>query len=232
MYPPFGGYGPYGNYNLGLYGALVPYGTLNLTVASPPQAFTEPFSLAEAKSFLRLPSVPLPFTSQDDDLTAMIIAARVQAELAQCRDLVVKQYDLLLDYWPGFTIELRPDVRSVDLVQLKDSTGALRALVEGTDYVVDKSKRPGVITPPWNVVTWPVYTPWPSSSLLIRFTCGLASDDMFWSDTGATVKMGMRRLISEWFLNRLPLAMGKAAMEGYPDVITAALSYGAVPRVR
>lgn len=232
MYPPFGGYGPYGNYNLGLYGALVPYGTLSLTVASPPQSFVEPLSLDQVKSFLRMPPVPLPFSSQDLDLTDMIVAARVQAELLQCRDLVVKQYDLVLDYWPGFTIELRPNVQSVELVQLKDSTGALRALVEGTDYVVDKSKCPGVITPPWNVVTWPVYTPWPSSSLLVRFTCGLSPSDLFWFDTGATVKMGMRRLIGEWFNNRLPLALGKTATESYPDVITAALSYGAVPRAR
>jgi len=225
MYPTFGNSYPW-------YDTYASYGTLGLTVTSPPQVFIEPFTLDQAISFLRLPPTAPANPGRDDDLRDMIVAARVQAELLQNRDLVVKSFDLSLDYWQNTSIELRPHLRTVDLVQQKDSTGAIIALAEGTQYVVDTNKQPGTISPPWSVGAWPSYTPWPSSSILIRFTAGVSSDDAFWSDTGATVKMGMRRLINEWFSNRLPLSMGKGAIEGYPDIITAQLSYGAITRVR
>lgn len=224
MYPNFSSSYPQ-------YDTYASYGTLGLTVTSPPQSFVEPLTLAQVISYLRLPPTAPANPGRDADLMEMIVAARVQAELLQCRDLVVKQYDLVLDYWPNTPIELRTNLKSVDLVQQKDSTGVITALTPDTQYIVDTGKQPGVISPPWNVGSWPSYTPWPSSSILIRFTAGIASDDPFWFDTGATVKINMRRLINEWFSDRLPLATGKGAIEGYPDVITAGLSYGAVARV-
>ena len=128
MFPPFGGIGPFGSYgNLGLYGSLVPYGTLNFTATSPPQSFTEPLSLQQAKNFLRLPN-PSGSSPDDDDISAMISAARTQAELFQNRDLVTKQYDLSLDYWPGYRVELRAPVQSVDLVQYTDSNGDITVM--------------------------------------------------------------------------------------------------------
>lgn len=233
MFPPYGGVGQFGVYgNAGLFGALVSYGTLNLTVTSPQQSFVEPITLAQAKSFLRLPPVSAAYSTQDDDITDMIVAARVQAELLQNRDLVVKQYDLSHDYWPGYYVELRAPVRSVDLVQYRDSNGAVHTMNVGTDYVVDLSKHPGSIVPPYNVVTWPVFMPWPSSAILVRFSSGMTRTDPFWSDTGAQVKMGMRQLISSWYSNRLPFERGISADTEYPYAITACLSYGALPRVR
>lgn len=228
MFPfPSSSLGPYGQYgNLGLYGALVAYGSLNLTDASPSQQFVEPMEVADVGKYLSLS--PSQIEDQADMLLALITAARVQAEIKQNRDLVRKQWDLSLDYWPEYRIKLRGPLASVDLVQTKDFTGATAALIENTDYVVDLAKQPGEIRPMFNR-TWPSFTPWPTSALLIRFTSGYTPDSAFWSDTGAQVRVGMKYLISGWFNERIPFALG-ASVE-LPYSIDACLSYGAVPRV-
>jgi uncharacterized phiE125 gp8 family phage protein len=221
MYPPYGG--AFTNQR-GNYGGLVPYGTLALTESSPEQSFEEPLTTPNVQAYLRI--------EVDDTegglLAGMITAARSAAELMQGRDLVRKQWDLTLDYWPDGPVQLRPDLVSVDLVRSRDNTGAYTLLVEDTDYVVDASKKPGIITPPWGT-TWPTYTPWPSSSLLVRFTSGLTFASSFWKGPGARVKMGMHLLISEWYNNRLPFGVN---VEELPYKIKACLGWGAVARVK
>src|SRR4051794_35468071 len=163
------------------YGQLAGYGSLSLTETSPPQSFDEPFTPSEVASFLKLPER----SPDDEDETALLIdlisAARTQAELMQGRDLVRKQWDLSFDYWLGYRMELRDPLISVDLVRYRDSGGAYAALGENVDYIVDNARCPGVIAPMYNK-TWPVFTPWPSSALLIRFTSGYDSTSAFWSD--------------------------------------------------
>src|SRR6185437_7385329 len=153
--------------NIGLYGALVAYGSLNLTESSPPQSFTEVLSLDEVKSYLKVPARSPVDPGEDAELTALIVAAREQAEIAQNRDLVRKQYDLSFDYWTGYHLELGAPLVSVDLFQYKDQNGNVTVMQENTDYVVDTSKRPGIVAPPFNT-TWPIFTPWPSSAILLR----------------------------------------------------------------
>lgn len=231
-YPIFGGTGPYGTYgNLGLYGALVAYGSLNLTETSPPQSFIEPLSLETVKNFLKVPIVSPADTAEDAELSMFITAAREQAEILQGRDLVQKQWDLHQDYWPSYRIELRRPLVSVDLVQYKDSTGTVTTMTENTDYIVDTNKQPGLICPPYNG-TWPTFAPWPSSSILIRFTSGYAPTSSFWSDTGARIKNGMLLLISSWYNQRLPFERGAGAIQEYPFAVTSCLSYGSLPNAR
>jgi hypothetical protein len=112
------------------------------------------------------------------------MAARQQAEIAQGRDLVPKQYDLSFDYWTGYHLELGSPLVSVDLVQYKDQAGTVTTMVENTDYIVDKAKRPGILAPPNNTI-WPIFTPWPSSAILIRFTSGFTASDVLDKDWDA-----------------------------------------------
>ena len=141
---PYGGVGPYGTYgNLGLYGALVAYGNLNLTESSPPQSFTEPLTLAEVKSYLKVPERSPTDTAEDDELMSLISAARESAEILQGRDLVRKQWDLSDDYWPSYRIALRAPLVSVDLAQYRDSNGNYTVLTQDIDFIVDASKGPG-----------------------------------------------------------------------------------------
>ena len=203
-------------------------GTLRVTEADPAQTFTEPLTLDMVKKHLQIDDAN---TDSDGLLQMWISAARYQAEIVQGRDLIRKQWDLSYDYWPQYRVELRAPLVSVDLVQYKDLTGATTEMEENTGYVVDKTKEPGLITPPWNI-SWPAFMPWPSSSILIRFTSGYAADSQWWSGRGALVKSGMLLLISAWFENRLPFATGLASVNEYPFAVTSCLSYGSLKRAR
>jgi uncharacterized phiE125 gp8 family phage protein len=228
----YGGYpatGPYGNYgNAELWGAYATYPTLQLTVTSPPQSFIEPVTLAEAKSFLNLPERSPAEPDEDALIQGMISAARCYAENKQGRDLVRKQWDLVYDYWMSYRIQLPPSpLVSVDLVQYKQFDGTTTTMVEGTDYIVDKSKQPACILSPYNK-TWPTFTPWPSSAILIRFTSGIEATDPYWLGDGQVVKAGMHHLIS-WFFNvRLPAG---APAEEWPLTATALLDFGSRQRI-
>jgi uncharacterized phiE125 gp8 family phage protein len=206
------------------------YGTLSLTVTSPVQSFTEPLSLSEVKKFLELPERSPTDEAEDAMLEGFIAGAREYAELFQNRDLVEKQYDLALDYFPC-EIELRTPLVSVDLVQYTDSDEAEHALTEGDDYIVDL--RRGLVMPAYGE-SWPSFTAWPSSAVLVQFTAGLSSTDVFWNDAGSRVKIGMKHLISAWFNGRLPFepVPGSTDAVELPFTVTACLSAGAVPRVR
>lgn len=225
----FPGVGDFQNY--GPFGSLATYGSLSLTESSPAQLFTEPIEIEEIQSYLKIPYRDPADTAEDDTLRAFITAAREQAEILQGRDLVRKQWDLSHDYWPGFRIELRAPLVSVDLVKYRDSNGAYTTLAENADYVVDTAKQPGVIVPPYNE-TWPTFTPWPSSALLVRFTSGPSVTSVFWGDAGARVKIGMKLLISHWYNNRLPFEKGPGVVSEYPYAVASCLSFGALSRVR
>lgn len=228
---PFGGVGPYGTYgNLGLYGALVAYGSLNLTDTSPQQSFVEPLDVDVVKDYLKIPQ-RTGFSFEDDQIGMFISGAREQAEILQNRDLVLKHWDLSMDYWPSYRLEMRTPTISVDLLQYKDSNGALTTMVENTDYIVDVAKQPAIVAPPYNG-TWPTFTPWPSSSILLRFTSGYSNTDPFWSGPGARIKNGMLLLISAWYNNRLPFEKGAGPTQEYPYAVTSCLSYGALVRAR
>jgi uncharacterized phiE125 gp8 family phage protein len=208
----------------------VPYGTLNLTDASPAQSWDEPISFEEVKAHLVLGDIDANQQVLIEDV--FIPAARGQAEILQGRDLVQKQWDLSLDYWPAQNaIELRAPLVSVELVQYRDSNGAIHPLVENTDYIVDAAKRPGVIMPPYAHI-WPTFTPWASSAILVRFTAGLSASSPFWADAGGRVKIGMALLVAAWFENRLPFTLGTHPIQEYPYTVTACLSAGAVPRAK
>jgi uncharacterized phiE125 gp8 family phage protein len=215
------------------------YGTLQLTVTSPPQSFAEPLSVARLKGYLHIEQDD---PTHDDDLELFIPAAREQAEIFQNRDLVQKQWDLYLDRFVPcddlnyrhhrhhhHEIELRSPLNSVDLVQYRDSDGAYTALVEDTDYVADLVR--GLIVPA-SGKTWPSFTPWPSSAVLVRFNSGISTSDPFWASSGARVMVGMKLLISAWFNNRLPFGRGESVAAEYPFTVTSCLSYGAISRVR
>lgn len=191
---------------------------LALTVTSPVQTFAEPLSLSEVKEYLKI-SEPSPIDSAfDTELNSLIQAAREQAEVFQGRDLVAKQWDLTMDYFHCWAIELRRPLVSVDLVRYRDSSGAYTTLVEGTDYLVDLAH--GWITPVYGG-QWPVLALWPSGAVLIRFTAGVLNT------VPMLVKVGMFMLVADWFNNRLPFGVGADAATAYPLRLRAALGYGA-----
>ncbi len=204
------------------------YGTLTLIEASPVESFVEPLTVEEVRLYLKLPVLSPPDTDEDDFLETLIISARERAEIEQNRDLIEKHYRLSLDYWPCDAIELRSPLVSVDRVRYRDSDGDYTTLTEGTDYIVDTAKRPGVIMPVYGE-DWPTFEPWPSSAIEIDFTSGLASDDIFWGDQGQRVLTGMKLWISREYGGRIPSGLNE---EQFEQRLTALMSMGGVPRAR
>lgn len=221
----------YGYTRHGLYGALDRFGSLSLTESSPAQSWTEPLALDLVKDYLKVPQRSPADSFEDMQISTFIAAARYQAEILQGRDLVPKQFDLTFDYWPSFRIRLRDPLQSVDLIQTKNNNGATTDLVANTDYIVDTTKHPGIITPPYNG-TWPAFSLWPSSSILIRFTSGYSASDVYWNGPGILVKNGMLLLISAWYNNHLPFEKGVGAADEYPYAVSSCLGFGALERAR
>lgn len=221
----------YGFTRYGIYGALDRFGSITLTDSSPQQSWTEPLDIDLVKDYLKVPLRSPADSFEDMQIGMYISAARAQAEILQGRDLVPKSWDLTFDYWPSFRIRLRDPLKSVDLVTTKDYTGIVTTLTQDTDFVVDTTKHPGIITPPYNG-TWPAFSLWPTSSILIRFTSGYGATDAFWNGPGQIVKNGMLLLISAWYNNHLPFEKGVGASDEYPYAVTSCLSYGALERAR
>jgi uncharacterized phiE125 gp8 family phage protein len=204
------------------------YGTLRLTEDGDEQTFEMPLALEEVKEFLRIDTSDV---SQDVTLEGMIYGAVDQAEILQNRDLFKKQWDLSYDYWPEYRIRLRAPCSSVDLMKYTDLSGTETTMTVSVDYVFDLKKQPAVVTPPWNR-SWPAFTPFPSSAILVRFTSGYAADAPFWKGPGARVKMGMKQLISSWYEQRLPFTLGARNDAELPFSVSSNLGYGALERAR
>ena len=198
--------------------------TLTLLSSSPAATFTEPLTAAEVERFLGLASLSPADSERDALIDGLIASAREMAENFQGRDLAQKQWELRLDSFEDTEIELRQPLIAVELVQYTDSDAAETSLVETTDYITDLHK--GMIRPPYGE-TWPSFTAYPTSAVLVRFTSGYDSDDAFWSDAGRRIKIGMKLLIADWFHNRLPRSLSE---EEVPAAIRALLSGGALPR--
>ena len=210
--------------------AYAPYGSISLTDTSPAQTFLEPLTYDEVRTYLKMDDLAPLDQSQKDELNGYISAARFQAESIQRRDLVRKQLDLNFDYWPTYQIQLRAPLAAVQLVQYKDSAGNAIALVANTDYVVDIAKKPGVVMPPYNR-PWPSFTPWPSSAILIRFTCGYLPTDPYWLGAGSLVKKGMLLLISHWYNKRLPFERGITPGSEYAYAVSQCFATGGMTPV-
>lgn len=197
------------------------YGVLKLTVTSPVQTPTEPITLAEAKTFLRLPDFSPEDAAANSLIEGMIQGAREQAEVLQGKPLVSAQYDLTLDVFDREEIFLSDSLSSVDLVKYRNSAGDWTTLTANTDYITDTTR--GYVMPPYDG-SWPSFTAWPSSAVVVRFTVAPPAIPKI-------VKQGMLLLIAAWHENRLPFELGASAVQEYPFAVTSCLSHDALPRL-
>lgn len=205
--------------------------TLNLTETSPEQVFDEPLTIDEVRSFIGLPERATPDPLEEAELEGYIVAARDVAEFHQGRDLVLKQYDLVMDCFPSNEIRLRDQVVSVDLVRYRNSDGEYTTLSSGTDYIADTAKQPGIVLPAYGQ-SWPVFTPWPSSAVLVRFTSGVAAGSFWTGGAGKRVKQGMQLLIAGWHARKIPFQEGASAVQEIPFGISVCLGLGGRVSVR
>lgn len=209
----------------------VTYGTETLLDSSPAGGFTEPLTAAQVRARLQIPDRSPEDSDETAWLEALISAARDVAETLQDRDLVRKHWETRFDDFWTVEIPLRTPLVAVTSVTYRDSDGVTHALVENIDYIVDTSKRPGIIRPPYDG-EWPSFTAWPTSAVTIRFTSGYLSSDAYWLAAGKQVLQGMTMAIKYWLDNYAPGDVGALIQSNYPFAAHVLLSTGAAPRCK
>jgi uncharacterized phiE125 gp8 family phage protein len=205
---------------------MTKYASLELTISSPAQVFTEPIDARQMRTWLGLTETD-PDEDQDAMIESLISAARHVAESFQGRDLITKQYDMRLDAFCSHEIELHSPLQSVELVQYTDYAGSTTTLVAGTDYIVDTARA--LLMPAYGE-SWPTFTPYPSGAVLIRFTSGYTADHPFWLNQGQQIIQGMRMLVAAWHEGRLPFIPNGTPGE-LPFAVTALFQIGALNKV-
>ena len=124
-------------------------------------------NIADASLGAQAPTVN---TTGDPELNALIRTARVAAEGYTRRALVTQTWDLKLDYFPRWTINVpKPTLQSVTSITYVDTDGTTQTLA-ADQYLVDTSSTPARITPAFGLV-WPI-TRWQNNAVTVRFVAG------------------------------------------------------------
>lgn len=124
-----------------------------------------PVTLAEARQHLRVTA-----TAEDALILSLIYAAVEHAETFTRRRFITQTWDLVLDCFPWFEIEIpNAPLQSVSSVSYVDTAGNTQVM-NVADYQVDVKGNPGRISPAYGKV-------WPTSrtqmnAVEIRFVCG------------------------------------------------------------
>lgn len=140
---------------------------LLLTTLANNTATTYTDNIADASLGAQAPTVN---TTGDPELTALIKAARVAAEGYTRRALVTQTWDLKLDRFPCWTINVpKPVLQSVVSITYVDTDGVTQTL-DPSQYLVDTSSTPARITPVFGGI-WPV-TRWQNNAVTVRFVAG------------------------------------------------------------
>lgn len=160
----------------------------------PPSA--EPWSVAEAKTFLRV-------EHGDDDavIAALIAAARAHVEALSRRALLVQRWRFVLDAWPSngrLSLRLGP-LRSVVAARVFDAAGNAHSIDPST-FVVDAAA---------SIIASPSFAlPLPG-----RACAGIELDvelgyGALASDVPDALRHAIRLLVAHWYENRGLAAIG------------------------
>ena len=152
---------------------------------------TEPITLAEVRQHLRLPENE----TEDSLLMSLITTTRAYCEHYTRRALAEQTLEIYLDRFPGQSaIQMPcPPLRSVTEIGYKDSSGN-ETIIAPSHYLTDTDCEPGRVLSAIGT-TWPVFTPFPSSPVRIRFVAG-------YMDLPAAIRLSMLLLIGHWYENR------------------------------
>lgn len=176
--------------------------------------YGEPITLTEAKAHLRVDD-----SDSDDYITALISAAREDAELFCQRAFVQRRYRLTLDRFPfsrdcPLYLPMSPVV-SVDHIKYYDTDSTL-VTWSSSSYLVDTSQVPARITPIVDE-TWPTDVERRIAAVQVQYLAGYSADAASPTDYAAnvpkSVKQGMLMHLGHLFENRQDVVVGRIATE-------------------
>lgn len=161
---------------------------LQVKVVTPPSV--EPITLTEAKLHCKVD-----LTTDDDLITALIIAAREEIERLTWRALVTQTLELILADWPGASaIELpRAPLQSITSVKYKDKDGN-ETTWPGANYLASTDSVPGVLALAWNA-SWPSVDLYPVEPIRIRFVAGYGLA----ASVPQSLKQACLLLVAHWY---------------------------------
>lgn len=169
------------------------HGSLKSLVSGPA---TEPISIAEAKSHLRV-------DGPDEDLAIsnLITEARQYCERLTNRAFGVQTWDMWTDRFHPAVEVPKPPLSSVTSVTYTDTDGNSQTAT-GSIYTVDADSIPGRVYLAYNQ-SWPSTQSIPKA-VKIRYVAGS-------STTPGPVKRAMLLLIGHWYNNREDQIIGTVA---------------------
>lgn len=151
----------------------------------------EPVSLDELKSHLRID-----FDDDNDLITSLGIGARQWFETALDRQLVTATWQIKLDSFPSWEIELPyPPLQSIAAILYKDTALDSQTL-SSSAYDVITWQTPGIVQPK-DGYSWPATGSSPSA-VTIRFVAGYGAA----TAVPDLVKAGIKLLAASWYENR------------------------------
>jgi uncharacterized phiE125 gp8 family phage protein len=172
---------------------------MNLKLITP--ATTEPVTLTEAKSHLRITD-----SNNDTYITAIIKPARIKCENLTGRSLAPQTFELILDNFPYEKIEIpMPPVTTLSSIKYKDSDG-IETEWTSSEYIFYDSE-PAVIVPAYGY-SWPSFTPYPMGAVKVRYVAGHTA-----ANIPVPVKQAILLLIGHLFENREAVISGNELKE-------------------
>lgn len=180
----------------------------------------EPVSIGEAKAHLRIDS---DFTDDDLYLQTLISAARIHVETVSDRTLIRSQWQMKMDVFPSWDIELpRPPVDIGDVTVSYIPSDAVYLPVSYTNFRVDRDSTPAVIRPQWN-------GSWPSArgaenDVVITYWAGYGASPL---NVPTPARHCILMLAASWYANREAVVQG--GMNPVPmavEVLLGAINWG------
>ncbi len=167
---------------------------------------TEPVSVAEAKSWLRVTHA-----SEDALITSLIKTARRSAERYTARAFIDQSWTMYLDRFPGWNeIPLkRSPLSSVTTIKYKDEDDVLQTL-SNTQYIVSKgNEKPGKVALVEEADDWPD-TLNEIDAVEIEYIAGYGATS---ADVPDTIKTAILFSVAHFFENREAVTVGVTGIE-------------------
>jgi uncharacterized phiE125 gp8 family phage protein len=179
----------------------------------------EPVTLAEAKSHLRIDAG---FTADDAAISSLITAARIHVENVSGRTLIRSRWQIKLDHFPSWDIELpNPPIMS-DAVTVTYVPSEGGQPIAFTDFRTDRDATPAVIRPQWNGL-WPVARG-AENDVTVTYWAGYGESA---SSAPVPARHCCLMLLGHWYANREAVAPG--AMNPVPmsvETLLGAINWG------
>lgn len=171
---------------------------------------TEPISLTEIKSYLRIEAEEV---GEDGLLHALIAAARLTVEAASGRILLSQGWRLVLDRWPlsgVIRLPLAPLI-ACEAIRVRSADGEV-SLLPASAYWLDAQGEPGRIV----LTERPPRPGRAPGGIEIDVTAGYGAAA---ADVPETLRQAVRLLVAHWYENRGDAAEGPSGPPLPADVV-------------